>query len=176
MSKLRKGKPADGSFRAEAGAQAVDVRLERGSVSVDGVPVDASFQAGADGAFSLLLDGRSYSGTVRKGPSGTHTVSIGGREVEVRVKDEQALLLERFGVGTSAGAAHREVHAPMPGLVLRVTVEAGQAVKAGEGLLVLEAMKMENELRAPGDGTVAALHVKPGDAVGKGDLLVTFED
>jgi pyruvate carboxylase subunit B len=102
-------------------------------------------------------------------------VTIDGRRVPVELRDETAELLERFGLDAGDDAAEREVHAPMPGLVLQVLVEAGQEVKAGDGLVVLEAMKMENELRAPSDGTVAAVHCAPGDAVGKNALLLEFE-
>ena len=94
--------------------------------------------------------------------------------LDLEIKDETALLLERFGFDDSAGAAEREIRAPMPGLVLRVLVEAGQTVEEGEGLVVLEAMKMENELRAPAAGTVEAVHVASGAAVGKNDLLIEF--
>ena len=95
--------------------------------------------------------------------------------MDVTVKDEKALLLERFGLQEAAGPAERAVHAPMPGLVLSVMVEPGQSVRTGDGLLVLEAMKMENELRAPTDGVVKALHITPGDTVSKNALLLEFE-
>ena len=102
-------------------------------------------------------------------------VTVEGRRIPVVLRDETAELLDRFGLDAGADAAEREVHAPMPGLVLQVLVEAGQEVKAGDGLVVLEAMKMENELRAPAAGTVAAVHCAPGDAVGKNALLLEFE-
>jgi len=63
----------------------------------------------------------------------------------------------------------------MPGLVVRVQVEAGQSVAAGAGIVVLEAMKMENELRAAAAGTVRTVRVRPGEAVEKGQVLVEFE-
>jgi biotin carboxyl carrier protein len=67
------------------------------------------------------------------------------------------------------------VKAPMPGLVVRVQVEPGQAVGAGVGVLVLEAMKMENELRAATAGIVRAVRVRPGEAVEKGQVMVEFD-
>ncbi|MBX7119599.1 MAG: acetyl-CoA carboxylase biotin carboxyl carrier protein subunit [Gemmatimonadaceae bacterium] len=63
----------------------------------------------------------------------------------------------------------------MPGLIVRVQVAAGDAVRAGQGIVVMEAMKMENELRAPADGTVRAIHAVPGTAVEKGAVLVEFD-
>ena len=65
--------------------------------------------------------------------------------------------------------------APMPGLIVRVNVEVGDSVSAGQGLVVMEAMKMENELRAAGAGKVKSVHAKPGEAVNKGALLVELE-
>ncbi|HMB90120.1 MAG TPA: acetyl-CoA carboxylase biotin carboxyl carrier protein subunit, partial [Rhodothermales bacterium] len=102
-------------------------------------------------------------------------VTLRGRQIEVQIKDQRALLLERFGLDDAGAAAQREAHAPMPGLVLRVLVEPGQQVEAGDGLVVLEAMKMENELRAQAPGTIAAIHVNPGDAVSKNALLLEID-
>jgi biotin carboxyl carrier protein len=74
----------------------------------------------------------------------------------------------------TAGKKINELKAPMPGLVLRVTANEGEAVKKGDTLLVLEAMKMENSIKSPGDGMVAKIMVKPGQAVEKNQLLVVF--
>ena len=129
-----------------------------------------------EGAATVLLvvDGRPRVVTVER-EGGATRVWIDGAPVEVEVKTEADLLLERFGLDAGDAAAEREVRAPMPGLVLRVLAEPGQAVEPGDGLVVLEAMKMENELAAPAAGTVAAVHAAPGDAVGKNDLLVELE-
>lgn len=100
---------------------------------------------------------------------------VGGTKHTVSWKDRQALLLESMGFATGEEAADREIRAPMPGLVLNVLVEVGQAVSAGDGLVVLEAMKMENELRAGTDGVVERIHVAVGDAVGKDALLIEVQ-
>ena len=75
----------------------------------------------------------------------------------------------------AAPAGGETVESPMPGNVWKVLVSEGQAVKDGETLIILEAMKMENDIPAPCDGTVASLHVKEGDAVNGGDILVTIK-
>ena len=106
---------------------------------------------------------------------GTTRVWVDGAPVEVETRTDADLLLERFGLDVGDAAADREVHAPMPGLVLRVLVEPGDEVAEGQGVVVLEAMKMENELTAPAAGTVAAVHVAAGDAVAKNDLLVEVD-
>lgn len=165
----------DQFFRAEVGDRSYEIEFRDGKVFVDGEPVEVSFERVAEGYYSLLLDGRSVSVVVEASSGGSVRLHLGGRSTEVRVKDERALLLERYGIADADAAAEREVRAPMPGLVLAVLVEEGQAVKAGDGLVLLEAMKMENELRATGDGVVQRVHVEPGDAVGKSALLIEFE-
>jgi pyruvate carboxylase subunit B len=77
--------------------------------------------------------------------------------------------------GGADDVADRTVVAPMPGLILKVEVEVGQAVKAGQGVVVVEAMKMENELKAPADGVVARIEVQPGQTVDKGATLLVLE-
>ena len=78
------------------------------------------------------------------------------------------------GTGAPVAAAAVSVTAPMPGNILDVKVKAGDSVKAGDTLLILEAMKMENEISAPQDGTIASVNVRKGDVVNSGDLLITM--
>ncbi|MFQ6045212.1 MAG: biotin/lipoyl-containing protein [Gemmatimonadales bacterium] len=110
-------------------------------------------------------------------PDGEHqVVQLGGERWQVLVEDERSRTLRKMtgrGTGRSGAAA---VRAPMPGLVIRVEVEEGQAVKSGQGVVVLEAMKMENEIAASGSGVVSAVRVAPGDAVEKGAVLVEVSD
>lgn len=169
--------PPDQKLEALVGERSFEIAFEDGRLMVDGAPTSYAFErvggSGA-GAFAMRLDGRSVSVVIEPEDGGRMRVTIAGRPRTVRVKDEQDLLLERFGLADALADAEAELRAPMPGLVLKVAVEEGQAVEEGEGLLVLEAMKMENELTAPAAGTVEAVHVAEGDAVGKNDLLITF--
>ncbi|QXD16687.1 biotin/lipoyl-binding protein [Rhodocaloribacter litoris] len=162
----------DQVFRAQVGDRAFEIEFREGRVYLDGRAVEVSFEPVGAGAFSLLIDGRSLPVFIAAGEAGTLQVEIGHRLRQVRVLDEKALLLERFGLEAGSRAAEREVRAPMPGLVLKVLVEEGQTVKAGDGLMILEAMKMENELRATGEAVVRRIHVAPGEAVGKNALLI----
>lgn len=100
---------------------------------------------------------------------------MAGEQVDVEVVDERTRHIRSLTAGAERPAGGGVVRAPMPGLVVRVFVEPGAAVAAGAGLLVLEAMKMENELRAPVAGVVRAVRVEPGQAVEKGESLVEFE-
>ena len=149
-----------------------------GALTADGEPLDARLTrlGQTDGAETVLVvaDGRPRVVTVER-EEPTTRVWVDGAPVEVETRTDADLLLERFGLDAGDAAADREVHAPMPGLVLRVLVEVGEEVEAGQGVVVLEAMKMENELTAPAAGTVAAVHAAPGDAVAKNELLIEVD-
>ncbi len=94
--------------------------------------------------------------------------------MEVEALDERTREIQALAGKRPGPAGGRTVMAPMPGLVVRIEVAAGQPVAAGTGLVVVEAMKMENELRAPQPGVVATVHVEVGQAVEKGAPLVTL--
>jgi acetyl/propionyl-CoA carboxylase alpha subunit len=141
-------------------------------VLVDGTPVEVDARLPASGAGSLLLDGVSYTvdlGSEREDPR----VVVDGEVLEVHVSNGAR---QRAGgsAPTGSGGGQR-LRAPMPGKVVAVLVDIGQRVERGAGLVVLEAMKMENEFRATGAGVVSAIHVTPGQAVSAGDLLLVVD-
>jgi biotin carboxyl carrier protein len=127
------------------------------------------------GEYLLLRDGRVYECRVgqTKGRGSPLSVTVGAREYEVALTDPKHL---RGAGGAHAHDAGRaQVTAPMPGKVVRVLVEAGQQVEAGQGVVVVEAMKMQNELKSPKGGTIAELHAEPGATVNAGDVLAVIE-
>jgi acetyl/propionyl-CoA carboxylase alpha subunit len=105
----------------------------------------------------------------------TFTIETGGETFEVAIKDALDQQLEQMGFGTSAGKLVKEIKAPMPGLVLEIGVTDGQAVKEGDRILILEAMKMENSILIHADATIKKVNVKAGQAVEKGQVLVELE-
>ena len=113
---------------------------------------------------------------VRRGANrGLYTVWLDGFRFEVEALDERARAIRELS-GASAGATGpAPLKAPMPGLIVRVTVQVGDTVQAGQGLVVMEAMKMENELRAQAAGKVKSIVVSPGAVVEKGALLIELE-
>lgn len=120
------------------------------------------------GVYSVLLNGRSY--TIHEGAS-SDWIALNAVEWERVVVDPR-----RRATGSAAAApAIRDVKAAMPGKVVRLLTAPGAAVEAGQGLLILEAMKMQNELRSPRAGVVAAIRVAEGDTVSSGQVLVTLE-
>jgi len=166
------------ALHLRTGEQSLALDRADGAPTADGDPLDARLsRLGARAIAETVLvvaDGRPRVVTVER-DGGATRVWVDGAPVEVDLRTEADLLLERFGLDTGDAAADREIHAPMPGLVLRVLVSPGDTVEAGQGVVVLEAMKMENELAAPAAGTVAAVHAAPGDAVAKNDLLVEVD-
>ena len=105
----------------------------------------------------------------------TFTLKINGQLLKLNAKDHYDLLLEQMGMSAANTAKALKLNAPMPGKVLDVMVQPGQTVAKGEGLLILEAMKMENMLKADQDGTVKSVNVSVGDAVEKNNILIDFE-
>ena len=161
-------------YRALVDDRASDIAIQDDQLVVDGEAKDYTFEVLREGYVSMIVDGASVPVSVEPTGEDTLRVTIDRRRTEVQVKDERDLLVEEFGLGEDA-VAGGEVRAPMPGLVLDLLVEVGDEVAVDEGLLVLEAMKMENELKAPSGGVVQAIHAASGDAVDKDALLIEIE-
>lgn len=137
---------------------------------------DAGARRGASIRFSILLGGRSRRLTASRSAGGCWKLLWDGRAVAAEVLDERAAKVRELSAKAGAGPRAEPVRAPMPGLVVQVAVEAGEEVAQGDRVVVVEAMKMENELRAAADGTVSKVLVEAGAAVNKGDVLVEFEE
>jgi biotin carboxyl carrier protein len=155
----------------------LEIDVERhGEVVVDGVPRAVDLRL-ADGVslFSLILDNESHELIVER-REGTYYVLIEGDRYAVEVEDARLKQLK-----AKSGEKHEEhglatVAAPMPGMVVKTLVTEGDEVAADGGLLILEAMKMENEIRAPRAGIVKALKVAAGATVNVGDVLAIIGD
>jgi len=151
----------------EVGATAPDFRVTAGGRVLSG---EASRVR--PGVWSLVFsDGRQWEVSLESAPDGEWRVRFGSAVAVLDLKDELTARAAAAG-GRSRTKKGDVVTAAMPGRVLRITVEAGQSVASGESLLVLEAMKMENEVKAPRDGVVEAVAVAPGQAVSAGEVLV----
>ncbi len=129
------------------------------------------------GRYSLLIEGKSHEVFARritkadqKG-SETYEIQVAGQRFEVNVEDERAKLLAGMARST-ATAGEATVQAPMPGLVVGVPLEQGTTVEAGQTVIVLEAMKMENDLSSPIAGVIKEIRVNKGQTVDQGEALV----
>jgi biotin carboxyl carrier protein len=130
--------------------------------------VDAVHLAG--NAVSLLVDGKSFRCDVEPGKDGKAAVLVGDEVHRLEILDERRLRLRR-ATGKFTLEGPQRIDAPMPGKVVRVLVRPGDSVQEGQGLLVVEAMKMENELQSPKAGVVKELHAQEGQAVEAGAKL-----
>jgi biotin carboxyl carrier protein len=151
----------------------VEVRGKDGRfvVTIDGRPLEVDYQETGHHFASLLIDGQSYEAGIERTNGGYNVVLA-----------DDVLMVELLDAARGDGAAPRaagrgpaRLSAPMPGKVVRVLVQPGEEVKAGQGLVVMEAMKMENELRAPRAGQVTEVRVREQQAVETGALLVVVE-
>jgi len=113
---------------------------------------------------------------ISKGDDGKSIMAaVNGKVAEFSIKSELDLLLEKMGRGSIGSKSAKKIKAPMPGLVVRLLVQAGDLVEKGQVLLNFEAMKMENQLKSPGAGTVKLISVQPGDKIEKGQILIEME-
>ena len=153
-----------------------EVDVDGDQVRVAGSSHTAALRSSADGVSrQLLIDGRPRGLTMRSPGRGQWTLNLGGDRWEAEVIDERTRHIRSLTGAADQVRGPAALRAPMPGLVVRVVVEPGQEVSAGMGLVVLEAMKMENELKASAAGTVTAVRAQPGEAVEKGQVLVEFQ-
>jgi len=133
---------------------------------------DVDARITAPGVYSLLIDGVSYAAGVLD-RDGVCVVDVGGESYEIVVEEETRHTIRTRG-GATGGTRSRTLTAPLPGKISRVAVHPGDTVQAGDTLLVIEAMKMENEFKASGAGTVAEVRVTAGQAVNAGDVLIVM--
>ncbi len=152
------------------------IDVDGGSVTVDGERFEAHAAAiPGTPLIHLLLGKDSWTVAYQQLDERRWALGAAGERVEVDVQDDRSKQIEALTGQGKKPVAGGVVKAPMPGLVVRVEVSEGQMVEIGEGLVVVEAMKMENELRATTSGVVEHVHVKAGDRVEKGAELVTLK-
>jgi biotin carboxyl carrier protein len=129
---------------------------------------------GGSPVYSLILADASYEVAVHK-RNGELEIVIGGQTYAARVLDERAMKIAAAGGGVVEGGEGEVVRAPMPGVVIGIAVGVGDEVSAGQGVVTLEAMKMENELKCASGGTVKEVRVEVGRGVSQGEPLVVIE-
>jgi biotin carboxyl carrier protein len=163
-------------FRAELAGETIPIEVTgeggRFRVAVGDAESDVDARQVAEGIWSILIGGASHIVDVSE-EDGVSLVEVDGESYSIRVEEETRYIIRTRG--GKAGTSGQVLKAPMPGKVVLVEVEVGQVVAAGDGLLVLEAMKMENEFRAAAAGTVKEIRVAAGQAVNLGDVLVVIE-
>lgn len=150
---------------------------EEGQWLVNGVPASLDTYTASNGLLSLLYKGKSYTAIVEKTDKAAKevTVRVNGQSYKVAIQEPIDQLLASMGMDLKAMQKVEPVKAPMPGMILKVLVTPGQQISKGDGLLVLEAMKMENVLKATGNAIVKDIRVQERTAVEKGAVLIDLE-
>ena len=150
----------------------VDV-LDEHHVNLNGTVMEVDFEnISGQPVYSLLLDGKSYEAYVYEGDDELQVLLL-GQLYPSKVEDEREKRLRAAAGSTVSETAEFHLRAPMPGLVVGIPVQQDQQVEKGQVLVVLESMKMQNELKAPRAGKIARIRVKPGDTVDQRQTLLT---
>ncbi len=127
--------------------------------------------------FHVLKDNKPFKAELVSADfiSKKYTVKVNNNTYEVAISNPLDILIKQMGFEVGVAKQVNAIKAPMPGLILEISVEVGQTVKENDNLLILTAMKMENSFLSPRDGVIKSIAVKVGDSVVKGDLLIEFE-
>lgn len=163
-------------FKASVNNSVFEIESSDAGWIVNNQVFDWNLQPVAKGIFHVIHNHRSYTAEVVKADAVTRKfeIKVNGNIYVVDVKDRFELLLEKLGMSGAATSKVNNIKAPMPGLIIDLKVKAGDTVKPGDTLLILEAMKMENIIKSPGEAVVKNVKVKKGDSVEKNQVLVEF--
>ena len=162
---------------ATVGGREIEISVEQGDadwrVTIDGAERRVDARQIRPGTWSLVIDGRAYLVDLDRRPQGT-ALSSRLAEAVATIEDARRKRLAKAAHREGLAGAGEELRAPIAGKVVKLLVEVGATVAVGQGVIVLEAMKMENELVAERGGTVTAVHKQAGQSINTGDLLVTL--
>lgn len=128
-----------------------------------------------DGGIYVRIEGKNHAARILKSENGSLVVAVGGIPISLRLITDRDRLLARMGHSGGSGSQKSDLKSPMPGMVLKILVKAGDGVSKGDPLMILESMKMENVLKAAHNGIVADISVQEGTSVEKNQLLLRFK-
>ena len=147
----------------------------RNEVTIDGKKHKVDLVKLNNGQYSVIFDNDVYEINVMQQTDSIFTISVYNEMYDLVIEDERARLLKKFTKKEGADKKELIIKAPMPGLVLKIEVEVGQTIFVGSGLVILEAMKMENEIKSTRNGIVKEIKVVEKMAVEKGEVLMILE-
>lgn len=156
------GAPAVVLERAAAGWQ-----VKGGDTTYEVLPIDAQ-------SVQLNIGGKNHQARILRSDDSGTTIEVDGIPIKTRVVTERDRLLARMGHSAHSSSRQTDLKSPMPGLVLKILVKAGDGVTKGDPLLILESMKMENVLKAGQNGVIAEIGIKEGDSVEKSHVLLRY--
>jgi biotin carboxyl carrier protein len=157
------GQMIEGEFTLSGGAA---------QLSFGGATREAQVSEPEPGMFTVIINDRVYRCDLEESPGGAVEVIVNGERIPVAARDKKHL---RGQTGAAAASGQAKLLAPMPGKVVRVLLNAGDEVAARQGVLVVEAMKMQNEVQSPKAGKIAEIKVSEGQTVNAGDVLAVIE-
>jgi biotin carboxyl carrier protein len=147
--------------------------IDEKHIIINGKTYEVDFESvSGQPVYSLIVDGKSHESYVQQGDDNWQ-VLLRGRLYPVTVEDEREKRLRAAAGGSVAESGEFHLKAPMPGLVVAIPVEEGQQIKKGQVILILESMKMQNELKSPRDGTIGRIRVKTGESVEQKQTLLS---
>lgn len=154
-----------------------NVSGEEGNWKINDTDASLDIQLQPNGLISVLYNNKSYTATLEKIDTKNKelVLKIDGQSFTVAIKEPIDQLLSSMGMDLKSMKKAEPIKAPMPGMILKVLVEPGQQINKGDGLLILEAMKMENVIKATGPATVKAIKINERVAVEKGAVLIELE-
>lgn len=167
-------------YQIQIAGKTYDLELENHrpeiKITYRGKPVVYDFEQIHANLYSLILYGKQYRVWLNSAGNGSYTLVLDQTPLAAEVEDERQRLRKSFRSAETKTTGMTKILAPMPGLVSGIEVETDQHVEAGQGLLIVEAMKMENEIKSPVNGTVKKIHVNQGDAIEKDALLLEINE
>ena len=153
-----------------------EVESHDDEITFDGKKIGLDIKKISQNNFHVLYKYKSYNVELLSIDNNNKLlkVSVNGTIYEIEIKDRYDILLEQMGLNCTGNSKENEIKAPMPGLVLDLIVKEGESVSKGDGVLILEAMKMENILKAPSDCVIKKIRVKKNEKVDKNQVLITL--
>lgn len=158
--------------------QELEVNLDSldGKGSIDGKGFDLDVSKQDSMAYHLEYKGKKYNAQVLPGDDGKKPkIRVNGLSYDTELIDKYDELIKSLGMESLTKVEIKELKSPMPGLVIKIDVKPGDSIVKGDPLMILEAMKMENQIKAKGEGLIAEILVNEGQAVEKNELLIRFE-
>jgi biotin carboxyl carrier protein len=157
--------------------QQFEIDIKSNHITLNGEAVSPDWTMISENKYHAIINNQSLTielGNVEEA-SKNMSIVVNGIKYQVNIQNQFDALLKQLGMDKLAANKVNNIKAPMPGLVLRISVAVGDEIKKGDPLLVLEAMKMENVIKAAGDGVVKKINVSEKIAVEKGSILIEFE-
>jgi len=163
-------------FKATVNQRSISIEHRDGKYFVNDAEFPLDLSKIDSGTFHVLAGPRSMTAEIVKMEEATKTcrVKVNGKIFDVELKDRFDMLLEQMGMQAVGAGKVNNIKAPIPGLIIDLRVKEGDEVQAGDPILILEAMKMENIIKSPGAGKIKTVRIKKGESVEKNQVLVEF--